>query len=90
MKEKLLAGLGMVGSILYIVLGFLLTGFFTFLPLYVIGIPWWLTTALVIIAVASKRAQNHISGLVLLLQFAAWVWSFVIIVRGPMNALAIV
>lgn len=90
MKEKLLAGLRIVGKSFVSCLAFILTGFFTFLPLHVIGVPWWLMVALVIIAVTCKISQHYMNYIVQIFLFVAWVWSFIIVVREPVNALSIV
>ena len=68
----------------------LLTAFYAFLPLYVIGVPWWLIALLVIVAVVCKMLPRIFNYIMQTLLVIAWVWSFIIIIHGPLDALSII
>lgn len=58
-KDKLLlTKFGSIGSIIYVVFDALLAGFFTFLPLYVMGVAWQLSALFAIGTLACKSGMS--------------------------------
>ncbi len=90
--EELLKRFGTIGSIIYVVFDALLAGFFTFLPLYVMGATWQTSTGFAFGTMACKGAMDsgfyrYVVGVI---QIFLWLKTIGDIVSAPVNPLSIV
>ena len=79
MKDKLLNSLGIVGLILY----FVITNIFVFAPLYVLDIPGWLFTGIIIAANIFPKIYGFTSPVL-------WIIAFIEVINGPQDIIAII
>lgn len=78
-RDGLLRDLGRIGTVIAYVFAVLLTIY----PLAMCGFPWWVN----LILLALVMFTDIIGGVV---SFAAWVWSFVVVISGEIGPLQIV
>ena len=71
-------GLTVGGFILHIVFA----GIFQLLPLYVIGLSFWLSVIVV-------SLLNLIPSIGTILSIGSWIWGLVVIINGPQNKFAV-